>query len=120
MGGGRHFNMRNVLLPQEGIRVVKQAPLRPWTPVWFQFVGQEGEEEGEAAPLAGHTVKKTLITWRHTRDLHVPWNAFDMLWFRERDEALHTENRPERDGGGRERRRGGERKGKTDEVTADR
>lgn len=55
LGGGRHFNMRNVLLPQEGIRVVKQAPLRPWTPVWFQFVGQEGEEEGEAAPLALRT-----------------------------------------------------------------
>lgn len=113
MGGGRHFNMRNVLLPQEGIRVVKQAPLRPWTPVWFQFVGQEGEEEGgEAALLALRThCKKNLITWRHTRDLHVPWNAFDMLWFRERDEALHTENWPERDGGGRERRRRRRKKG---------
>lgn len=33
------------------------------------------------------------MTSRHTGDLlHIPWNVFDMLWFHERDKALHTQN----------------------------
>lgn len=44
--------MRNVLLPREGIWLVKQAPPGLWTPVWFQFVGPD-EDEGRKKEAAG-------------------------------------------------------------------
>lgn len=110
LGDQRHFIM-HVLLPQGGIELV---PLGLWTPVWFRFVGQDEEEEKEAAPLALRTHCKNLVTWRQACDLHIPWNAFDMLWFLERDEALHTENprrgtaeaaKKKKEGGGKENKK---------------